>query len=302
MTVLDEAYERLSSAWLENERGFVNHGPMACEALSVMGLDTEVVAWADRSAQPHRAGTNRAVGSGRITDWGQSLGNFAMLEEWVGHFDRSIRESGWRDTVAVWVPRLMPSMSTKLFHAMIRTAHATRSIDTVETEPRRRELAFSLGYWAARFESRPGASSPGVPGHGARLTQEITGEDVQRQLAGIATGAARRFVSRPDIFTLHGVTGAMAVHLLAPHVPVAAARASVHQLEDAHLSLFGDAVPTVTREARGVDRATLAARAADTGDVHAVKLTEAAFRALDATGDPIFVTAAEIAAGADGPG
>jgi hypothetical protein len=33
MTVLDEAYERLQDAWLEDQRGFVNHGPMSCEAL-----------------------------------------------------------------------------------------------------------------------------------------------------------------------------------------------------------------------------------------------------------------------------
>ncbi len=50
MTALDEAYERLATAWLENSIGFVNHDPMACEALSALGLDDQIVPWLVRNA------------------------------------------------------------------------------------------------------------------------------------------------------------------------------------------------------------------------------------------------------------
>lgn len=69
MTVLDEAYQRLSGAWLENQHGFVNHGPMVCAALYTLGLDDQVVAWADRSSRPQREVTGRRAGGGRITEW-----------------------------------------------------------------------------------------------------------------------------------------------------------------------------------------------------------------------------------------
>ena len=34
-----------------------------------------------------------------------------------------------------------------------------------------------------------------------------------------AADGARRYLARPDIFHLHGVTGAMAVEILAAHIP-----------------------------------------------------------------------------------
>ncbi len=56
-------------------------------------------------------------------------------------------------------------------------------------------------------------------------------------------------------------------------------------------------MPSVTREPRHVERNTLAVLAAETGDEHAVKLTEAALRGLDTIGDPVFAAAAELATG-----
>jgi hypothetical protein len=151
MTVLDEAYERLKGAWVEDQRGFVNHGPMACEALFAMGLDEEVVAWANRGAQSHRARTDHRACGGVITAWQDHLGQFFLLHGWVTHFEVTIDKVGWRDTVATWAPRLMPSLETKLFHALIRTAHATGAVENADTGPRRHELAVALGYWAAGY-------------------------------------------------------------------------------------------------------------------------------------------------------
>jgi hypothetical protein len=291
MTVLDEAYERLEGAWLEDQRGFVNHGPMACEALFAMGLEDEVVAWADRSAQPHRDTTVRRTRGGVGPDWQEHLGRFSMLEEWVTHFELAIEEGGWRDTVATWVPRLSPSMETKLFHPLIRTAHATRAIGSADTAPRRHELAFALGYWASRYS--PGAKRvvQGETTFGAERDSGV--DEIRARIGELAAGAARRFVAHPDVYTLHGVTSAMAVHLLAGQLPTAAARSGLAELESSHREVFGNDDDTTLAEPRRIDRTTVATRAADTGDVHVVKLTEAALRGLDATADPVFALAAE---------
>jgi hypothetical protein len=48
----------------------------------------------------------------------------------------------------------MPALRTALFHGAIRTAHAVRAIDAVDTPPRRGALARALGYWAARLRCR----------------------------------------------------------------------------------------------------------------------------------------------------
>jgi hypothetical protein len=48
VAVLDEAFDRVSTLDYEVPNRFVNHAPMACEALAVLGLDAE---------SAHRAGT-----------------------------------------------------------------------------------------------------------------------------------------------------------------------------------------------------------------------------------------------------
>src|ERR1700740_2620738 len=62
----------------------------------------------------------------------------------------------------------MPALRTALFHGAIRTAHAVRAIDAVDTPPRRGELARALGYWAARYrEGQP--ASPLAPAGDLRV-------------------------------------------------------------------------------------------------------------------------------------
>src|SRR4029077_4496118 len=47
---LDEAYEELAHAAAELPNGFVNHGPMACEALVALGYEDRAPEWAHRYA------------------------------------------------------------------------------------------------------------------------------------------------------------------------------------------------------------------------------------------------------------
>ena len=144
---LDEAYERIAAASFELPNGFVNHGAMACEALAILDCADDIDSWARRFAQAGGASIAPVRSAG--FEWRQALGSYRRLPEWIGYFARAIDDEGWAGVVEIWVPQLMPALRTALFHGAIRTAHAVRAIDTVDTPPRRGELARALGYWPA---------------------------------------------------------------------------------------------------------------------------------------------------------
>ncbi len=151
---LDEAFERMAAASFELPNGFVNHGAMACEALAVLDCTGDIDSWARRFAGAGGASVDPVVPAG--FEWRQALGDYRRLPEWIGYFMQAIDDDGWPPVVAMWVPRLMPALRAALFHGAIRTAHAVRAMDAVDTPPRRGELARALGYWAARYhEGQP---------------------------------------------------------------------------------------------------------------------------------------------------
>src|SRR6266702_5745223 len=156
---LDEAFERMAAASFELPNGFVNHGAMACEALAVLDCTEDIDSWARRFARAGGASVDPVVPAG--FEWRQALGDYHRLPEWIGYFTRAIDGDGWPAVVAAWVPRLMPALRTALFHGAIRTAHAVRAIDSVDTAPRRGELARALGYWAARYHAGQPAGPQG---------------------------------------------------------------------------------------------------------------------------------------------
>jgi hypothetical protein len=280
---LDEAFERLAFAGFELPNGFVNHGPMACEALAALGFEEELDGWARRFAR----GTANAVGpvlSGGF-EWDDALGDYRRLPEWIGHFTVEIDENGWPQVVETWVPRLMPALSTALFHGAIRTGHAVRAVGAADTPARRQELARALAYWAARFR----------PGQPAGHPPEV--EDVKAALVGAAASGAAYYVAEPDIFHLHGVTGAMAVELLAPHITGDAAAAALAQVEAEHRALYSGARQAVDPVPTGAPDRELAVAAEASLDPHQVKLVEACRRGQALSGDPVFAAAAETVTG-----
>src|SRR5207247_2474970 len=97
-------------------------------------------------------------------EWPQALGDYLRLPEWIGYFTQAIDDDGWPAVVATWVPRLMPALRTALFHGAIRTAHAVRAVDAVDTPPRRGELARAgvTGRRATAPGSRPARCPPPV--------------------------------------------------------------------------------------------------------------------------------------------
>ena len=56
-----------------------------------------------------------------------------------------------------WVARLAPGIIAAAAHGAIRTAHAARSLAASRNDARLRELAAGLAYWAAEYQTLPGA-------------------------------------------------------------------------------------------------------------------------------------------------
>jgi hypothetical protein len=270
----------------ELANGFVNHGPMACEALAASGCEDQIDGWSRWFVR--MVATRVALPGANTTssfDWQGALGDYGRLPEWVDHFDHLIADDGWPAVVEVWVPRLVPALATALFHGAIRTAHAVRAVDTVDSTARRAELARALGYWAARFR----------PGQPTRDVGEV--EEIGAAVTEAAANGARHYLGDPTIFNLHGVTGAMAIHLLVGHITPEDGATALAQVRAEHASMHGgtDATGPPTRVDawdEGLARAAAASR-----DAHQVKLVEACSRGFALTRDPVFATAADVVTG-----
>lgn len=285
-TVLDEAFERMAaSSAFELPNGFVNHGPMGCEALSALDLDDRIDEWARRFERV--PGPAVSPVPARTLDWAETLGDYGLLPEWIGQFQRAIDEQGWDGVVKEWVPRLLPALSTKLFHGVIHVGHAVRALTVAETSARRMELARALAYWAARYRVGP---APAERGTGRPV-------DVRPLVLAAAEEAARHYLAAPSIYYLHGVTGAMAVELLIDHLPPTAGEAALAQLRAEHATMFQGSQAVEEPRVAGVPAVELAQTAAQSGDVHQVKLVEACRRGLAISGSPLFPAAAEVATG-----
>ena len=280
---LDEAFERMAAASFELPNGFVNHGAMACEALAMLDCAGDIDSWARRFARAGGASVDPVVPAG--FEWRPALGDYRRLPEWIGYFTQAIDDDGWPAVVTAWVPRLMPALATALFHGAIRTAHAVRAIDTLDTPPRRGELARALGYWAARY--RDGQPASRLPHAG----------DLRMAVVEAAADGARRYLARPDIVHLHGVTGAMAVEILAAHIPATDGAAALAHVHAEHAALYAATEPVTQPHPASPPGSELAVAAVRSLDPHQVKLVEACRRGHAATGDPAFAAAAETVTG-----
>jgi hypothetical protein len=112
-----------------------------------------------------------------------------------------------------------------------------------------------------------------------------------------AAGGARRYLARPGIVHLHGVTGAMAVELLAAHIPATDDAAALAQVHAEHAALYTATEPVTQPHPASLPGGELTAAAVRSLDPHQVKLVEACQRGHAATGDPAFAAAAETVTG-----
>lgn len=184
------ALERLRGVGFEHGPRFVNHAPMAAEALAYMGYADDVPRWVDRNLRTHTyhevPDARWAIDPADPDDWRSALGDFSRVADWTALFERELAQAPWPEVLARWWPRLLPGMSGVLTHGVIRTAHAVRAISRAGEEnlAYRRELAQGLGYWAARYAShthgiRPGDEYPGT-GEGDEYPRTGQGDDHPR--------------------------------------------------------------------------------------------------------------------------
>src|SRR5215472_14387710 len=152
---------------------------------------------------------------------------------------------------------------------------------------------------AHRAVSRCHQDRPRRAGHRRRgqlaAAQDGTGAPRDAVVRAAADGA-RRYLARPNILHLHGVTGAMAVEILAGHVPATAATAALAYVHAEHAALYAGVEPVDPRPAgaAGLELTLVAVRSLDP---HQVKLVEACRRGLAASGDPAFAAAAQTVTG-----
>jgi hypothetical protein len=154
MPDLDEALLRFQLTELEYAGGLANHGPMAAEALAVLGHGALIEGLVDVYAPrlPLLA-VGQPIDEAEVS---AALGDPARLPDWVATFDRELAERPWQDVLRSWASRLLPGLFAGACHGVLRVAHAVRSLDALETEPRVRELGMGLAYWAGRYQPLPG--------------------------------------------------------------------------------------------------------------------------------------------------
>jgi hypothetical protein len=254
----DEALERLRGTGTEVAGGIApNHGPMGAAALVAMGRDDVVVAWADRY---RRTLDTMPTPTSPITveTWRQSLGAIERIADWVPFFRAQLAEAPWRAVFTEWIGRLLPATPSAGGHGLIRTAHAVRALQGLETPLRIEEFGVALAYWAAYYRKLPGTprlagslnlgqalgeipfflrgeSRRGAPREvylrvmavyanefSAAVDRAAESASVDAALSSLTEAGARLYLanaSRQPLVLLHTVTVPAALRLLLPDLP-----------------------------------------------------------------------------------
>ncbi|WP_164419099.1 questin oxidase family protein [Streptomyces salinarius] len=325
---VSEALERLRPVGFEHGRSFVNHAPMAAEALAHMGYADEVPAWVERNLRSrsyHDVPERRwPIDPDDPADWQSALGDFSRVADWTALFERELALSPWTEVLARWWPRLLPGLSAVLTHGVIRTAHAVRAVAATSGDNRLQlgELAQGLGYWAARHSTHgivadiDGAPGPdGLPGPGADAGPHARHEvpdgrhavpdgrdEVARALDALVAEYAGIYATvsqRHPVPLIHAVTGPAAVRLVVGHLPPAQRRPSYLTARAVSRTML-DWFHATPRPAAPLPADTAAlpevfARAVEIGDEHTIKLAEVAVRHEAFAPDPRHAAAAHTA-------
>jgi hypothetical protein len=170
--LFDHALSRLHETDVEYKSGktdgLSNHGPMVLDSLVALGMPARIEPFLTRYLPrlrplPQRDGTL------------PRLGDPQTARAWIDHYEAKLSDGDWRRVVEDELPALLPGAAAAAAHGFLRTAHAIRALSREDTPVRRRELAFGLASWAARYQALPG-----VPGARAEA-----GLDVARALARV---------------------------------------------------------------------------------------------------------------------
>jgi len=331
VTGLDEAYQRLHRTGPEwGEDQLTNHGPMAAEVLVRRGYAEVVGRWVDRYVR--RLDDLPAAGD-RIgdDDWVAALGDGRRIGDWTAYFERQVAERPWRETLAVWWPRLLPGIAAGTTHGVIRVGHVVRALLAgAETPQSLGELANGLAFWAARYSPVPGIGReapapfdpaaaldalPRIPDqHGpvahrfGQLTHlpgapRIGPEKVKTALADLVDAATVRYLRyghAAPVLLVHTATAPNAVLHTLPALDPALWQPSLAAVWPVSAAIHAGWAPAgaaprdvLPAAPEGPDAAAeVVRRAVDNGDEHVIKFTDTAVEVHARTGDPDALAAA----------
>ena len=330
--VLDESLARLAVTGPEFGGGLSNHGPMAAEAMIRLGRPDDVEPWLDRYIrrleEPPRASDRitdqtwrDALGARRrVADWELYLWDQLAQQSW-----QQVLARWWPRLV----PGLAANSTHGIIRTSHAARSLAASESSERLEELARGLAYwAAGYLElpaspgrrghldldAAISALPVAAGPVRPGLiTARIGAALASEprfpaavaalgppaDVPNDLLKLATTFARIFLvygRRQPIAFVHAVTAPVAARSVLGLLPADLARPSYDALWQAAAALYSafaaDAVPEPVPAAAPPAPDLLADRAAGTGDVHAIKLTEACLRLYAESPDPALLHAA----------
>jgi Questin oxidase-like len=310
------ALERLRGVGYEWGPSFVNHAPMAAEALARLGYTDDVPGWVEhniRMRHYYDPPEPRSELTSVSEQWEPALGDFSRVADWTELFERELAADPWTTVLTRWWPRLLPGMAAALTHGIIRTAHAVRALALAagDTTLQRRELAHGLGYWAARYWEPAGA---GYTGSTATARHEVPGDSTAalRALNGLVLDYSGRYAATPKQYPvplIHSITAPAAVRLVCDHLPPEQHAVSYETARRCCVFISGQfgaadyGAATFAGKQSGdseahagpADPEQIVSAAVELGDEHAIKLAEVATRYYRADPDERYLAASRAA-------
>ena len=330
--VLDESLTRLAATGPEFDGGLSNHGPMGAEALIRLGRADDVEPWLDgyireleEPPRPTDAITDQtwpeALGHlRRVADWELYLRHQLADEPWrqvlirwwprlipglaaaathgiirTSHAARSLAADQTNERVAE-LARGMAYWAA----SYVEVPGAARTAGGLSIEAAVGGLPIPSGPVPdGLITDRIRAGLAGEPRFPAAVAALRPPVDVPAALLELGTTFARIFViygRRQPIGFLHAVTAPVAARSVLGLLPAELERPTYDRLWQVAAALYSvhaagaDPEPVPAAEPPAPD--ALADRAVATGDVHAIKLTEACLRLHSESPDPVLLHAA----------
>lgn len=326
----DQALAELRNTGPELRNGAPNHAPMVVEALTVLERDDAIVPWIEGLRPRLAAGpqTHIVLEDG----WEAALGDFTRLGEWQNRFRRELQSSSWVGVIETWLPRLFPGSMASGTHGIIRCGHASRALADEVTPSRLEEMAAALAYCAARYRIAGGEPQPGgsygieeamrrLPlleadadrsGPPPRIVKQLNERadfaravaclapppDVPAALGELAELGARLYLHDADrhpLVLLHAVTGPAAVQLIIANGSAGLSNiafAYSWQAVAAWAAAFSRGLSDEPFRTTDESWQTITDLSVESGDDHAIKLTEACRRLEQSRPSPAFRAAA----------
>jgi questin oxidase-like protein len=314
------------------EAGLSNHGPMAAEVLARRGYEGQVEGWLDRyvprlvelpaESEPITEDNWReAMGElARVGDWVAYFRRAVRAAPWP-----EVLAAWWPRLL----PAIASGATHGLIrtgHAVRTVLGGDTSPEAVD------EIAHALGYWAARAVYVPGLAAPAgsldaenalaalprLPDQSGEMRRRFarladlpawtpalttlrapgSPAEVTAALESLTEAGARQYATHgygSPVLLVHVATAPNAMRQLLPALPPALWEASLGATWAACAAItvaYAPADPQPAPAAPAAGPASLMTRAADHGDEHVIKLTDAVLDAHARTGDPLLLAAA----------